>query len=189
MSDEEDLFSQEMADVTPLSGKRSVVYLKTSSNAARREAVQAQLEALENPLTQGMLDIIPLDEALDYKDPGVQQGVLDKLRKGKYPPQATLNLTRKPVATCREELFAFYLSAQENQWRTLLIVHGRGREAGSHANIVRSYVARWLKQLEEVQAYCEALKQDGGAGACYVVLKKSAQAKQHNWEMHAKHSR
>ncbi|MBS0970928.1 DNA endonuclease SmrA [Chimaeribacter arupi] len=189
MSDEDDLFSQEMADVTPLSEKRSVVYLKSSSPAERREAEEARLKALDNPLTQGFLDIIALDEPLDYKDPGVQQGVLDKLRKGKYPTQATLNLLRKPVAECRQMLFDFYLSAQENQWRTLLIVHGRGRDANSHANIIRSYVAKWLKQLDQVQAYCEAQKQDGGAGACYVVLKKSAQAKQHNWERHAKHSR
>lgn len=189
MSDEEDLFSQEMAGVTPLSEKRSVVYLKSSTPAERRAEEEARLRALDNPLTQGFLEIVALDEPLAYKDPGVQQGVLDKLRKGKYPPQASLNLIRKPVAECRTLLFEFYLNAQENQWRTLLIVHGRGRDANSHANIVRSYVAKWLQQLDEVQAYCEALQQDGGAGACYVVLKKSAQAKQQNWERHAKHSR
>jgi len=71
----------------------------------------------------------------------------------------------------------------------LLIIHGRGRDDESHANIVRSYLAKWLKQLDDVQAFCVAIQKDGGAGACYVALKKSAQAKQENWERHAKRSR
>jgi len=32
-------------------------------------------------------------------------------------------------------------------------------------------------------------ERDGGSGACYVALKKSAEAKQENWERHAKRSR
>ena len=71
----------------------------------------------------------------------------------------------------------------------LLIVHGRGRQNESHPNIVRSYVAKWLAQFEQVQAFCRALPRDGGEGACYVTLRKSAQAKAENFERHAKRSR
>ncbi|MBW0638179.1 Smr/MutS family protein, partial [Escherichia coli] len=55
--------------------------------------------------------------------------------------------------------------------------------------IVRSYVARWLTEFDDVQAYCTALPHHGGSGACYVALRKTAQAKQENWERHAKRSR
>ena len=38
--------------------------------------------------------------------------------------------------------------------RNVLIIHGKGRDDKSHANIVRSYVARWLTEFDDVQAYC-----------------------------------
>lgn len=71
----------------------------------------------------------------------------------------------------------------------MLIVHGKGRDDNAHANIIRSYLARWLVELPEVQAFCAALPHHGRRGACYVALRKSAEAKQENWERHAKHSR
>lgn len=73
--------------------------------------------------------------------------------------------------------------------RNLLIIHGKGRDDRAHANIIRSYPARWLPELPEVQAFCAALPHHGGSGACYVALRKSEQAKQENWELHAKRSR
>ena len=90
---------------------------------------------------------------------------------------------------CRQQLFAFIQRCSEQSLRTLLIVHGKGRDDGSHANIVRSYLARWLTEFEQVQAFCSALPHHGGSGACYVALKKSAEAKQETWEQHAKRSR
>lgn len=75
-------------------------------------------------------------------------------------------------------LFAFMVQAQKEGLRNVLIVHGKGRDDQSHANIIRSYLARWLEELPEVQAFCAALPHHGGSGACYVALRKSAQAKQ-----------
>ncbi|KAB7896614.1 DNA endonuclease SmrA [Rouxiella sp. S1S-2] len=181
------LFFQEMADVQKLSDNNQVVYLKNQHKTAKVQ--DPELTQPENILTTGFLDIIECATPLEYKQPGVQQGVLDKLRQGKYPLEASLNLLRKPVETCRQELFSFFLQAQARSLRTLLVVHGRGRHDQSHANIVRSYLAKWLKQLDEVQAFSVAVGKDGGAGACYIALKKSAEAKQENWERHAKRSR
>ncbi|SQC93169.1 Probable DNA endonuclease SmrA [Cedecea neteri] len=45
------------------------------------------------------------------------------------------------------------------------------------ANVVRSFLGRWLAEFEEVQAFCVAMPHHGGSGACYVALKKSEQAK------------
>ncbi len=184
---EDFLFFQEMADVQKLSANNQVVYLKNHRKVARIES--PELQQPENILTRGFLEIIDCAEPLEYKQDGVQQGVLDKLRHGKYPLEASLNLLRKPVETCRQELFSFFLQAQAQNLRTLLIVHGRGRHDESHPNIVRSYLAKWLQQLDEVQAFSVALGKDGGAGACYVALRKSAAAKQENWERHAKRSK
>ncbi|MFC0224966.1 DNA endonuclease SmrA [Serratia aquatilis] len=188
-NEDKGFFEQAMADVTPLSDGQQTLYLKPQDpidKSARREAQALQLE---NFLSTGFLDIIPCDIQLEYKGEGIQQGVLDKLRNGHYPPQASLNLLRQPVEACRQALFRFIIQAQKDSLRSLLIVHGRGREDKSHANIIRSYVAKWLEQFDQVQAFCRALPRDGGEGACYVTLRKSAEAKADNFERHAKRSR
>ncbi len=90
------------------------------------------------------------------------------------------------METCRQNLFVFIRRMQLEQLRTLLIIHGKGRHENSHANIVRSLVARWLTQFAQVQAYCAARPAHGGIGACYVVLKKSAAASSENRERFAR---
>lgn len=183
--DELELFKNAMEDVKPLKECSNVVWMKSPKpTAPRRQDLQ-----LDNPLTSGLLDIVPLTVPLEYKAEGIQQGVLDKLYLGKYPPQAHLNLIGQSVEQCRQALYLFILQAEHHGLRNLLIVHGKGREDRSHANIIRSYLMRWLPQLEQVQAFCCARTHDGGEGACYVGLRKSEQARLENRERHAKHSR
>ena len=185
--DDEDLFRDAMGDVTPLKDCANTQWLRAPSTKAPRASQLSDEE--ENFLTRGFLDIIPLTTPLEYKKEGIQQGVLDKMRQGKYPLDASLNLLRQPVETCRQSLFSFMRQARKQGFRNLLIIHGKGREDESHANIVRSYLARWLPQFEEVQSFCIAQPQHGGGGALYVGLRKTEQARLDNRERHAKHSR
>lgn len=182
---EQDLFKHAMEDVKPLKECASTLWLKPP---VAKGPVQTDPQ-LDNPLTSGLLDIVPLTQPLEFKVEGIQQGVLDKLLQGKYPPQATLNLLRHSVEQCRQSLYLFIVQCTQDGLRNVLIVHGKGRDDASHANIVRSYLMRWLPQFEEVQAFCSARPQDGGSGACYVALRKNEQARQENRERHAKRSR
>ncbi|AML57333.1 hypothetical protein AXX16_1620 [Serratia rubidaea] len=188
-NEDKGFFEQAMADVIPLSGRQQTLYLQPQSQVDKRARRDALAQSEENPLSSDFLTIIPGDTPLEYKREGIQQGVLDKLRSGRYAPQASLHLLRRPVEACRQELYRFIMLAEKQNLRSLLLVHGRGRDDESHANIVRSYVAKWLAQLEQVQAFCRALPRDGGEGACYVTLRKSAAAKADNFERHAKRSR
>lgn len=47
-------------------------------------------------------------------------------------------------------LFSFILQAQQDGLRNVLVIHGKGRDDNAHANIVRSYVARWLTEFDDV---------------------------------------
>ena len=183
-SDEHDLFRAAMDDVIPLKTRNTTTWLKPSvPKSTRTKEWEVQLD---NPLTTGALDILPLDTPLEYCAEGLQPAVLDKLRRGKYPPQLQLNLLRQTVEQCRQALYLFIQQAQQDNARNLLIIHGKGRDADAHANIIRSYLMRWLPQFEEVQAFCTAHPLDGGSGACYVALRKSDQARLDNRERHAR---
>ncbi|MCZ4058449.1 DNA endonuclease SmrA [Pantoea sp. LMR881] len=184
---DDDLFRDAMGDVTPLKDTANTLWLKSPSTKAPRQT-ESEAEQ-ENFLTRGDLDIVPLNTLLEYKADGIQQGVLDKLRKGEYPLNASLNLLRQPVETCRQAVFSFIMQARKEGLRNLLIIHGKGRNDDSHANIIRSYVARWLKQFDDVQTYCVAQSYHGGSGALYVGMRKTDKARLDNRERHAKRSR
>lgn len=184
--EEKSLFLDAMDDVQPFKKCHDVHWQPVRNSRTRQQIDTLQLD---NFLTTGYLDIVPLDTPLEFKREGLQTGVLDKLRLGKYSQQASLNLVRQTVENCRQQLFAFIHQAQQDGLRNVLIIHGKAKEEGSHANIVRSYLARWLTEFEDVQAFSMALPHHGGSGACYVALRKSEAAKQENWERHAKRSR
>ncbi|WJM84100.1 DNA endonuclease SmrA [Dickeya chrysanthemi] len=185
--DEKALFLTAMDDVKPLKPSSTVTHLKPVLPGTTPHRVQ-QPEP-DNFLITGFLDLFSCDSPLEFRREGIQQGVVDKLRQGKYPLDASLNLLRQPVEVCRQNLFAFMLQAQQDNLRNLLIIHGKSRHDKSHANVVRNYLFRWLQQFDTVQAFCIAQPFHGGAGACYVSLKKSDQARQDNRERHAKRSR
>lgn len=184
--DDKSIFLDAMEDVQPLKHCSDIHWQPARHT---RVARQPDMLQLDNFLTSGFLDILPLGTPLEFKREGVQQGVIDKLRSGKYSQQASLSLLRQPVEQCRQLLFSFMHQAGQDNLRNFMIIHGKGREDRSHANIIRSYLARWLPEFDEVQAFCVAQSHQGGSGACYVALRKTAQAKQENWERHAKRSR
>ena len=184
--DDKSFFLDAMEDVQPLKRGPDIHWQPSRNTRARQEV---DCEQLDNFLTLDFLDLLPLEEPLAFQREGVQQGVIEKLRSGKYARQASLNLLRQPAERCRQMLYSFIRQAGRDGLRNLIIIHGKGREQNSHPNVVRSYLARWLTEFEEVQAFCVALPHHGGSGACYVSLRKSDDAKQENWERHAKRSR
>ncbi|MDP3535780.1 DNA endonuclease SmrA [Halomonas sp. M1] len=157
----------------------------SEAQLARRESAEEQLDE-RNFLSDDFVDLLPPCDPIEYRREGIQQGVVDKLKHGGYSVQAQLHLLRRPLAECRRMLFPFVQDAYAHDLRSVLIVHGRGRELDSPANVLRSYLAKWLCQFEEVQAYVSAQPSEGGLGATWVMLRKSDRAKANNRERQQK---
>ena len=64
-----------------------------------------------------------------------------------------------------------------------MILHGKGDRSSTPA-LLKSYVNKWLPALPQVMAFHSAQRHHGGAGAMYVLLKKSDDKKQENRERH-----
>ena len=184
MSDN-DLFVQEMAGVEPLGRDARVRLVKDrlsdDQQRGRRRAAEGEDHAI-NPLADE--GISPLDAwfVLEFKRPGIQNGVYRKLRLGHYQVDARLDLHRMVVKQAREEVFSFIEEATRLGLRTLLIVHGKGqsKSQGDQTAVLKGYVNHWLQHLDQVQAFHSAQLQHGGTGAVYVLLKKSAKQKREN---------
>lgn len=186
MNDDE-LFFEEMAGVTPLKraprarlDKRSDV----SDTAERRRAAEGLDGVGLNPLVDEGIEPLDAWYVLDFKRPGIQNGVYKKLRLGKYDVEARLDLHRLTVKQARDETHTFVKEAMELGLRTLLIMHGKGQRKSEveKTAVLKGYINRWLQDLDDVQAFHSAQPVHGGTGAVYVLLKKSVEKKRENRE-------
>ena len=181
MSDDEKLFAEEMLGVKPLEGVPRVALRKTvadaSSLAARRRAAQAKKGAA-NFLADNDVPLLDPYYMVDFRREGVQHGVYRKLKQARYNAEARLDLHKMSVSYARQQVFEFIRDAMSMDLRSLIIVHGRGNHSG--VALLKSHVAHWLPQMDDVQAFCSAQPQHGGAGAVYVLLRKSERKKQEN---------
>lgn len=193
--DEESLFSDEMSDVTPLKRESrvragSVQQARDSSLAARREAAVVDSAEDDNVLTEAGLAVKPLDAwyVLDYKRPGVQNGVFRKLKQGRYEAEARIDLHRMTVKVARRELFDFIKECVRLGIRSAMVIHGKGesRAERDRSSILKGCTDQWLRELEMVQAFHSAQVRHGGTGAVYVLLRKSEEKKRENREVFMK---
>lgn len=189
MNEEEDLFAAEMAGVVPLASEPAVAPLEaprppTAAQLARQRAAEHE-DGDPNPLTLGEVPPVgPWDE-IAWKNDGVQEGVWRKLRLGKYAPDAALDLHRRTVREARDDVWRFVEDGITHGLRTVTIAHGRG-DRGETPGRLKSYVARWLEDLDGVLAFHTAQRHHGGYGAVYVLLRKNAEKRNDNRERFAR---
>ncbi len=192
-SDEDDLFLQEMSDVIPLKreprpGLRGKAPTRDSSLEERRRAAVEGRAVDRNSLTEE--GIQPLDPwyVLEFKRPGVQNGVFRKLKQGRYEMEARLDLHRMTAAVARRELFDFIEESYRLGLRCVGVIHGKGESSAERerASVLKGCTDHWLRELDVVQAFHSAQPRHGGTGAVYVLLKKSEEKKRENREQFMK---
>ncbi|MGF1703891.1 DNA endonuclease SmrA [Photobacterium makurazakiensis] len=190
-NDELDLFREMMADVSPIQQDKVEVASKhqvTEAHLARRLAAQTLSDSDPEYLSLDHATMLKPNDMVEFKRDGVQEGVFRKLRLGKYDIHARLDLHRKTLKQARDEVLHFLKQCQRMDLRTVIIIHGKGEKSNPPA-LMKSYVATWLEQISDVMCFHSALRQHGGSGALYVMLKKSPERKQENREKHSKRQR
>ncbi|AKH68842.1 hypothetical protein IMCC21906_01163 [Spongiibacter sp. IMCC21906] len=183
MSDEDKVFADEMVGVKPLQSEVRVALkrgeISRLSVDARRQAAVAQ-EAVSHSLSTSDIPILDPYYLLEFRRDGVQLGVFRKLKQGKYTIEARLDLHKMTVEQASQQVFNFIRDAMAMDLRTVMIVHGRGFHNKEGGAVLKSYINHWLPEMADVQAYSSAQPQHGGAGAVYIMLRKSERKKQEN---------
>ena len=178
-------------DVKPLSHEKRVALQKGRDDSVdkekRRLAAQAMQTVLEDPLSSEPVAMLQPLDMIEYRRPGVQHGVYKNLRLGKYSFDARLDLHRLTVDQARQAVYRFVNDCVAHDVRAALITHGKGEGRETPA-LLKSCVAHWLPQMDEVLALHTAQKQHGGYGATYVLFKKGEKKKLENKEVNRKHS-
>ncbi|WP_323814224.1 DNA endonuclease SmrA [Cellvibrio sp. NN19] len=183
-----DFFLSQMQGVKPIKVEEKVdlasPHHDKTSLEKRRKAATAELEKDKNFLSGEYIE--PLDPlaVIEFKRDGVQNGVYRSLRMGKYQIDARLDLHNMTVDQARNAVFQFVNDCMANDIRCALITHGKGEGREQPAQL-KSCVAHWLPQLNEVMAFHSAQKRHGWVGATYILLRKSEKKKQETWEMYS----
>lgn len=180
-SHEELDFLQQMQDVTPLQLKAkhrlTAGSIDRATLNARRLAAQTHAEPDLGAPSHAYVKPVGPHDPVGYKRPGIQDGVYRKLRLGRYEIEARLDLHRRTLEQAWLEFSRFIKDSLEHDLRTLLILPGKG-DRGLQPSILKSHLVHWLSEHQDVQAFHTAQPQHGGAGAFYVLLRKSDRKKQ-----------
>lgn len=139
-----------------------------------------------DPISSSFVPMVNPEDVLSYKKEGVQHHILRKLKNGEYKEADYIDLHGKTIEQAFAYTMEFIKHAREHEYRCILIVHGKGDRSSKEKALLKSYVAHWLRQHNEVLAYHSAPQYKGGTGALLVILKKGEKASMENFERHAK---
>ena len=162
----EERFADLVRDVKPLA-QRSKIGASHGSPPARRPAATATSATTR-------FEFPDASEACLGTSVGLDRSVLRRLRSGGIRPESQVDLHGQDAATARRNVRQAVLDARDAGMRCVLVIHGRGRhsEAGP---ILREALPGWLAEAPLgpfVLAFTPALPNDGGNGACYVLLRR-----------------
>ena len=177
------LFLAEMAGVKPLSQDPRGRVEKRRKPAPRGPNASADLRALadlhEFVNGRGAFTIQYTDEYMEGVAPGVDRSVARGLHRGDYAVQGHLDLHGYTVDEAKDMVDRFVMQAYSSGRRCVRLVHGRGRNSPDNRPVLKEQVQLWLSQgrlSRFVLAFATAPAVDGGAGAVYVLLRRSPAA-------------
>ena len=166
------LFRQAIGEIREL--KQDKV---TPKNKKRRpiphQSLQDQKAVMQSLLSDSYDPAeVETGEELLFIRPGLPANTLRKFRRGQFMIEAELDLHGRIVAEARELINEFLHNARFQGRRCVRIIHGKGLSSEGKLPILKGKVNTWLRQKDEVMAFCSARRNDGGTGAVYVLLKR-----------------
>ncbi len=132
-----------------------------------------ELEALVSG--EAPFDLSDSDEFIEGRVPGLDAGVVRRLRKGELAVQAHLDLHGMTRDEAKGAVEDFLRGARRGGKRCVLVVHGRGMHSKDQVPVLKEAIKTWFatgRFGKHVLAFATARPVDGGAGAIYVLLRK-----------------
>ncbi|MGH8119180.1 MAG: Smr/MutS family protein, partial [Gammaproteobacteria bacterium] len=121
---------------------------------------------------RSLLQEQPLTGAeLLFKRPGIQDQLIQKLRKGKIAIERELDLHGLNSTEAEAALGHFLDRCRQQHIRCARIIHGKGRGSREGRPVIKNKLNQWLRKIPKVLAFCPARAGDGGTGAVYILLK------------------
>lgn len=168
------LFRATVGPVRELTQKHVDLHLPRPPRAARLRVPQS---AVLSPVYELYSETDPHHpsthgEALWFSRTGLQHGLLRKLRRGQCPIHGQLDLHGLTVPVAHAQVLNFLARHRAPRQSCVRIIHGKGHGSPQGRSILKHKVDQWLRQHDEVLAFCSAPMTDGGTGVTYVLLRR-----------------
>ena len=171
--DDISMFRKAMRQVRPLKHGKRIPSTVNRTKPVPRRRLHAEPEVTDDLLSDWIdADAVEAGEELLFTRPGLQHNSLRKLRRGQFSISAELDLHGLTAAEARIALTDFLHNCRQSQQTCVRIIHGKGFGSRHQIPVLKNKVNGWLRQRDEVLAFCSARPVDGGTGAVYVLLKK-----------------
>ena len=163
-----------MRDVRPLPTPERVAPKRRKVPARARFTRADRTDVLRESLAppDRAMDIQPGD-SLQYRQAGVPETILRRLRRGHYRIEAAVDLHGMTLLEARSYLRDFLKDALARRLRCVRIVHGKGLRSGQRGPVLKNAVNSLLRRADLVLAFTSAAINDGGTGATLVLLRGS----------------
>ncbi|HET6922789.1 MAG TPA: Smr/MutS family protein [Anaeromyxobacteraceae bacterium] len=176
---DEELWAREVAGARPLEERDRRVgprIPRRRTEAFHHPDLEAlrELEALVSG--EAPFDIADTDEYVEGHVSGLDPALVRKLRRGEYSVQGHADLHGLTREEARREVRRFLEDSRRRGRRCVLLVHGRGLHSEEQVPVLKEALRAWLATARfgrHVLAFATARPQDGGAGALYVLLRRS----------------
>jgi DNA-nicking Smr family endonuclease len=83
-----------------------------------------------------------------------------------------LDLHGMTVETAHKALTKFLADCCLMNRKCVRIIHGKGHGSDKKMPILKNKLNQWLRQHDDIIAFCSAQPNDGGTGAVYVLIKR-----------------
>ena len=174
-ADDGDLFEKLFSNVTPLPEHGRVEHARPKRKPIPVQRLRDERAALADSLSDHITWDIGLEtgEELVYLRNGLSQQTVKKLRRGHWVIQDELDLHGLTSVDARAQLVEFLNACLRSGARCVRVIHGKGLRSKNREPVLKTKVANWLIQRDEVLAFCQARQADGGGGAVVVLLKSA----------------
>ncbi|MDB2679528.1 Smr/MutS family protein [Methylophilaceae bacterium] len=174
MNDEEDIFRDAVKGVKPLKIKSPKIQKTVNKpKPIAKKFLEDEKKALLDTLSD---DFITSEnesgEELRYLKKGHSPDILNKLKKGYWVTQKSIDLHGLISEEAKAYIVNFIGECKKKKIRCIKIIHGKGLRSFNKEPVLRNKVKNWLAQKDEVIAYIEAPRHDGGSGAVLVLLRE-----------------
>jgi DNA-nicking Smr family endonuclease len=176
--DDFSLFRNETRGVKPIKTEHADVGKPKTDRknlAKLRQAATVRSDAtitVDGLSDQFVIDVGPEDPLYWARD-GVQEGQMRKLKLGQISFDGSLDLHGMSVELARETLWEFLAEATRLEIRCVRITHGKAVRLDGKRPMIKSHVNTWLRQHQQVLGFTSCIARHGGAGAVYVMLKRT----------------
>ena len=177
IKDDSSLLTEAMQGVKTIDESRKRIMNKHAARHFRQFSQNDDPQKLLEEAIQEdhRLNVTNLPEYMEGFAEGINPITMEKLRAGEFSVQRTLDLHGYSIDDADELFQAFVKDAVREGLKCVKIIHGRGLKSKGRP-VLKEHLKTWIiKAMHRkwVLAFSNALMNEGGPGATYILLKKN----------------